>query len=347
MAMNTVGIEELIKISHYAAANIGYIQGGGGNTSVKLDDQLMAVKASGCKLSQMGQLEGYVVVDYKNLREYFAHADIENPEFDRESGQQLQLSIRVQEGLKELRPSVEAGFHSVLKKYVIHTHSVYANLLCCSQEGKGLAETLFATMNYLWLPYVDPGAKLTLMISKAIADHGSVPDVIFMENHGVIVTAEDSDAAIALHEEVNTRVREYFKLSVEFEKVMLEDVLSDDGSTKYLKSASPYVTAFFDNNAKDLVFIREKVLYPDQLVYLNNSIYKKDGSVSDILFVDGTIAYTTSRKQAEVNEETLVAYLFVIQTIEENQLTLVSMTYEQQAFILGWESEAYRKSMLK
>lgn len=347
MAVTKKGIEELIKISHYAAANIGYIQGGGGNTSVKLDDNLMAVKASGCKLSQMEALEGYVVVDYKNIKEYFTVADINNPDFDSESGKQLQLSIRLQEGLKELRPSVEAGFHSVLKKYVIHTHSVYANLLCCSKEGKSLADKLFATMSYLWLPYVDPGAKLTLMISDAIKNFGSVPDVIFMENHGVIVTADDADVAIALHEDVNTRIREYFKLSVEFPKVSLEEVLSEDGTLNYVKSASPYVKQFFEHNAKELVFIREKVLYPDQLVYLNNSIYKKDGSESDILFTDGTVSYKISRKQAEVNEETLVAYLFVIQTIQENHLELVSMNFEQQAFILGWESEAYRKSMLK
>ena len=46
-------IKDLIKVSHYAAASKAYIQGGGGNTSVKLDDRQMAVKASGCKLSDM------------------------------------------------------------------------------------------------------------------------------------------------------------------------------------------------------------------------------------------------------------------------------------------------------
>lgn len=347
MALDQKGIADLIKISHYAAANIGYIQGGGGNTSVKLDDNKMAVKASGCKLSQMAELEGFVVVDYQKIKTYFAGADSDSPDFDSESGKQLQQSILLQEGLKELRPSVEAGFHSVLKKQVIHTHSVYANILCCSKEGKALAQKLFEGMSYLWLPYIDPGARLTLTISDAIKAYGSIPDVIFMENHGVIVTADSADDAIALHEKVNTIIRDYFGLSVEFPKVELTDVLNEDGSLKLVQSASPYVKDFFASNEKELTFIREKVLYPDQLVYLNNSIYKKDGSASDILFVDGVLSYNISKKQAEVNEETLVAYLFVINTIQEKGLTLVSMTFEQQAFILGWESEAYRKSMLK
>jgi len=61
--MRKDNIQDLVKISHYAAADVAYIQGGGGNTSIKLDDNRMAVKASGCKLSDMADKEGYVVVD--------------------------------------------------------------------------------------------------------------------------------------------------------------------------------------------------------------------------------------------------------------------------------------------
>jgi rhamnose utilization protein RhaD (predicted bifunctional aldolase and dehydrogenase) len=147
--MKEQGIQELIQISHYAAADIAYIQGGGGNTSVKLDEHRMAVKASGCKLSVMGETEGYVVVDYKLIKDYFNDANPDNAQFEIESAQVLKDAIVTIEGLKELRPSVEAGFHSVLKKYVIHTHSVYANILCCSAEGKGIAKKLFVDTSYL------------------------------------------------------------------------------------------------------------------------------------------------------------------------------------------------------
>ena len=40
-------IESLINISHQIGANISYIQGGGGNTSVKINNNLMAIKSSG------------------------------------------------------------------------------------------------------------------------------------------------------------------------------------------------------------------------------------------------------------------------------------------------------------
>lgn len=332
----------LIKISHYAAANIGYIQGGGGNTSVKLNGTHMAVKASGCKLSQMSESEAYVVVDYKRIKEYFADANEKDPDFDKTSGDVLQTAIVPQIGLKPLRPSVEAGFHSTLKKYVIHTHSVYANVLCCSELGKAMASEIFANTSYLWLPYIDPGAKLTVMITQEIEKLGSIPEIIFMENHGVIVSADDAQQAIDLHELVNNKIREYLRLTEAFPSVLLEEV-----GDQLVKSASPYVEAYFKKWPKDLSMVQKMVLYPDQLVYLNNSIYKKDGSPSDIYFEDDTLFYKTSLKQAQVNEETLVAYLYVIDSINKKELKLVSMSPEQQAFILGWESEAYRKSMLK
>ncbi len=340
--MKEQGIQELIEISHYAAADVAYIQGGGGNTSVKLDDNRMAVKASGCKLSDMAETEGYVVVDYKLIKDYFNEADPEAEVFEDESGQVLKDAKVKVEGLKELRPSVEAGFHSLLKKYVIHTHSVYSNILCCSSEGEKIASKLFGNTSYLWLPYVNPGAILTSVIAKEIQGLGRIPDIIFMENHGVIVTAQTSELAIDLHEMVNNKIKEHLDIDNDFPEINLDKIEGDQ-----VISRSAYVGDYFEKHDKSFEFIREKVLYPDQLVYLNNSVYKKDGSDSDILFVDGSLIYKTSLKQARVNEETLIAYLYVLNMIEKKDLTLVSMNHEQQAFILGWESEAYRKSMLK
>lgn len=340
--MENYNVQGLIDISHYAASKVSYIQGGGGNTSVKFEDGNMAVKASGCKLSQMAEKEGYVVVDYKALVTYFEGADAANPEFEKISGQVLKDSVIEQEGLKPLRPSVEAGFHSLLKKYVIHTHSAYTNILCCSAEGKEMVAGIIGDAPYIWLPYVNPGASLTLVMANAIKEFGQIPAIIFMENHGVIVTADTAEKSMELHELVNNKVRVALNLTEEFPTITLEQ--KDENQ---VVSHTDYIKDYFSKEAKEFEFIREKVLYPDQLVYLNNSVYKKDGSASDIYFNEDELVYKTTMQQAQVNEETFLAYLYVINTIQNKGMTLVSMTHEHQAFILGWESEAYRKSMLK
>lgn len=335
-------INELIQISHYAADKIAYIQGGGGNTSVKLNETEMAVKASGCRLSDMGEKAGYVVVDYKAIAEYFNTTEDTGEALEATSKGVLKDATLEKEQLKVLRPSVEAGFHSVLKTYVVHTHSVYSNILCCSEEGESLAKDLFADVNYIWLPYVDPGATLTLEVAKAIKNHGSTPDVVFMQNHGVIVSSDEAQGSIDLHEMVNNRIRDHFAIVEAFPTVEIKEV-----ETEVAVSQSVYVEDYFAANGRNLDVLREKVLYPDQLVYLNKSIWKPSGEASDIGYADEELIYKSSQKQAQVYEETLVAYLYVINLVEEKGLTLTTMTDEQQAFILGWESEAYRKKMLQ
>lgn len=335
-------IQGLIKISHYASSNKAYIQGGGGNTSVKIDDCQMAVKASGCKLSDINEFEGYVIVNYRDIRNFFLDTDGSSAEFEDQSSKILKSSVIDKKELKKLRPSVEAGFHSALKKFVIHSHSVYANILCCSEQGKSIAGEIFKDISFLWLPYVDPGAKLTMAVIQGIKSLGEIPDAVFMENHGVIVSSENADEVILIHEKINNYIRNRFDLKGDFPNVLVEE-----DNRGIINSASNYVAEFFSQNAKNLNMLREKVLYPDQLVYLNNSIFKTDDSKADIYFNGNKLCYRSSEIQAIVNEETLVAYLYVIDMIDILSLSLVCMTYEQQAFILGWESEAYRKSMLK
>lgn len=47
------------------------MQGGGGNTSVKLDDTLMAIKASGFCLKDIEIDKAYAVLDYAALRRFY------------------------------------------------------------------------------------------------------------------------------------------------------------------------------------------------------------------------------------------------------------------------------------
>ena len=50
-------IKELVEISKYAGERLDLVQAGGGNSSVKLDNGQMLIKASGYSLSEV--VEGY------------------------------------------------------------------------------------------------------------------------------------------------------------------------------------------------------------------------------------------------------------------------------------------------
>ena len=162
-------IKDLIDISQYAGSRADYTQGGGGNTSVK-NEGTMLIKASGYRLVDINETTAFVAVDKNAIKNYYESVDLSvEKDYEKESAEVSKNSVIPLDGIVTLRPSVEVGFHAILKKYVIHTHSVYANLLTCSMEGESLAEKLFKDKDFgfIFLPYINPGFELTLAMKLA------------------------------------------------------------------------------------------------------------------------------------------------------------------------------------
>lgn len=336
-------ILDLIEISTYAGARADYTQGGGGNTSVKDESGVMLIKASGYKLIDINQTTAFVGVDQKAIFNYYANVDVtQDKDFEKESAEVSKNSIVNLEGIKTLRPSVEVGFHSILKKYVIHTHSVYANIITCSIEGEELANKLFSNKDfgYIFLPYINPGFELTLAMKKKIEEYkaqtGKYPEVIFMKNHGLVVNADSVERVKDVHTRVNETIRDYFKLSEDFTKV---DLVEENGG---FKSNTKITLKLLDKLNFKPSLLDEYPLYPDQLVYLNALIKNAPETIS----IDNKGAwYKAEKSKATTLEETLAAYLFVTSTILDNGLTISTMNEKEVAFINGWEAEKYRSSV--
>ena len=56
--------------SKFAGMRNDLAQAGGGNTSVKLDDQIMLVKSSGFQLADVEENSGYSKIDYRLIVDY-------------------------------------------------------------------------------------------------------------------------------------------------------------------------------------------------------------------------------------------------------------------------------------
>lgn len=340
-------LKELMDIS-VAVGNLpDIVQGGGGNTSVKLDDTLMAVKASGYRLNQITTKEGYVVVDYKAIKQYYNNADLDSGiDYEKDSVDFANKSIVEIEGLKKLRPSVEAGFHSFLKTYVIHTHSVYANILCCSRQGEKIVGEIFADWKegFMWVPYINPGFSLTLAIQEGIKKRdGKIPQIIFMENHGLIVSADDAEECIKLHEKVNSAIIDYLGINGEYPKITLDKV-----DEELIESKTEYLDEFFSENSVTNEYLNKIILYPDQLVYLNENV--SANGAPNKLNIDaetGRRIYKSNYQESLAIEETLLAYAYVIRKVKECGLELKTMDDKGADFIRNWESEKYRKELME
>lgn len=335
--------EQMKRISSYAGNRPDYVQGGGGNTSVKFDGNLMAIKASGYTLAEITAQKGYVTVDYQKIMGYYNSVDAgAERNFEKESLDVNLSSIVLLDGMEEKRPSVEVGFHSFLSGNVIHTHSVYANILCCSEEGRVAAQKILngSGIGYVFLPYIDPGFRLTLAVKQAVegyrSENGVLPDAIFMDNHGIIVHNDDPARAIEIHEKVNNSIREYFRLS-DYPQPQIED--GPDGFV----SATDYLKSFIVETGADGSYFDALTLYPDQLVYLGG----KMGGVIQIDKNSGETVYRAAGKEAQTLEETLLGVVYVVRSIKKAGLTLRQMDESGADFINNWESEKYRQKIIK
>ena len=209
---NQQALKDFVRMSQAVGARADYVQGGGGNTSVKFPDGKMAIKASGFKLSDIQESEAYAVLDAAALREFYnAHEASEFEDVEKAGSERAKELIVAVEGLKALRPSVEAGFHSILDTFVAHSHSVYANLAACSANAREIVAEIAKDTPYAigFVPYTNPGAKLTFSIRDEIRAveraTGKKPSVIFMQNHGVIATHADADECVRIHDDINAR----------------------------------------------------------------------------------------------------------------------------------------------
>ena len=72
---NRTARENFRKVSSSVGARADYVQGGGGNTSVKLEGGLMAIKASGYCLKDIDIDKAYAVLDYAALRKFYNETD--------------------------------------------------------------------------------------------------------------------------------------------------------------------------------------------------------------------------------------------------------------------------------
>ena len=335
-------LTDYARLSQGAGARRDYVQGGGGNTSVKLDDHLMAVKASGFCLSDVKPDSAYAVMDYSAIRAFYrGHEASDFEDAEKAGSEEAKANTIAVEGLAALRPSVEAGFHSLLGTFVIHSHSVYANLACCAVEMKqALAEAL-AGVDFSWgmVPYIDPGARLSFAIrdemDRMARETGKIPTVLFMQNHGLIVHEETADAALMLHDAVNARLAAHFGVAADaFLQMDLEAYLENR-----LRARS-YDASFFVDTP----------LYPDQMVFFVGTLGFGAGEAEEgsarLDLSTGELSFGIPAAQARVITETLAAVLFIQEQIERKGYTLSTMGEQAKRFIANWESEKYRKSLL-
>jgi rhamnose utilization protein RhaD (predicted bifunctional aldolase and dehydrogenase) len=373
-----MSLQELAKISRFYGANPDYVIAGGGNTSFK-DKDYLYVKASGTSLAK-AKPGDFVKMDRAALakiwqKTYPAGADA------RESAVLADMMAARAPGEEKKRPSVETLLHDILPfSFVVHTHPSLVNGLTCSQDGEKAAKEFFKE-DFIWIPSINPGYVLSKAVKDAMdqykVEKGKVPEIIFLQNHGVFAGADTVEGIKAVYKRImetigggikqrprNCRTGPFFHCNRALIKELLSlaEKLNGSGTwfVRFLKnpeikkftagreSFAPLSSAFSPDH---IVYAGSDPLFVDNAAGLESALKthtQQTGRFPKIVAVKGVGAFglATSEKAAK-NAVELFNDAAKVAVYSESFGGPRFMPEDQIRFINNWEVERYRAAVAR
>jgi len=332
--------KDLKELSAFLGNNLDWIQGAGGNTSVK-DNGILWVKASGYWLSEALNKNIFTPLDRQAVLD-----KIDQEIEDLGSAQILEKHYH------SLRPSIETTLHALMRqRFVVHVHSVNVISYAVLKDGKAILDEKLKGIKWLWVPYVRPGLPLTKMLNKmGVSDY----DVIILANHGAVIGGDTKEEVLDIFKQVETRLcRSVRGNFLETEKPKLESLVD---SLDY-KLPKHDLTHCLARDDLLLEIIGKNALYPDHVIFLGpgaipvmtqeefiNRFSEESSNLHYKVVVIKGIGVIVNQNLSENAEEMLHCLTNVLLRLQPSD-KLQHLTQNEEAELLGWDAEKYRKSI--
>lgn len=355
-------MQDFIQISKYAGMRNDLAQAGGGNTSMKPDDQIMLVKSSGIQLADVSEENGYSKVDYRLIVDYFQENVKEGDEsvLTEEAGKELLAKAQIEGG----RASIETFLHAVTGKYTLHSHPTLVNILTARAGGMDALRTLFPEA--VFVPYRKPGAALAEAYYKEfckIKAQGADGSVIFLANHGLVVSGDSAQRVIEGTEEVLRKIAAYLRIPYEAypNATKLWKAFSDiPGLLDKIVYLSENCSLICEGTAADV--LKEETwnhaFCPDCIVYGAKkplflpddftredvlSFIEKNGIPAMVCYQGRFYILAESVKKAQ-EIENVMSFAAKVQAANLSQ-GMHYLSEGQQDELLNWDAEKYRRKL--
>ncbi len=325
---------ELSKLSAEIGRDALQIQGPGGNFSVKIGTQLW-IKSSGSWLAHSIEENIFLPLDLNELRAGFG---VHNDFVDR---------ARIDHPIaKRLNPSIETSMHALLpQRVVLHTHSVATITHAVCADVTAEIRDRLEGLNWALVPYAKPGVPLSECI--AVVLQKASPDVLVLQNHGLVVAADTVSNAAALLADVEIR------LAVAPREGAPPDLTAMKGLCEgldYVPSEVPQVHALATEPDR-LSMATAGTLYPDHVVFLGAGCETAEtsqdlkNSTRTMLLVPGKGVVV--RKDMSVTAAGMVKCLADVLARVASGKELSYLSGEQEQELVNWDAEKLRQGLNK
>jgi HAD superfamily hydrolase (TIGR01549 family) len=324
-------LDNLTDISRYCGERFDLTQAAGGNTSVKVNDDIMIIKSSGVNLSDISLSNGYSILNNVVLRK-----DVKD---------NLYNPIESYNTLINNRASMETYMHSILKKYTVHLHPIQVNTILIQKNYKQIIYNLFG-QDVCIIDYKCPGVEL----SSTIFEKYKGEKLIFLQNHGIIITTDDFNQIKFILEDTLLTCEKYLNKSFESYKFVnnISETIKEVCDIDVLSLLSEYN---YDN-------LLDKSFFPDKVIFCGHNFlnikdislieedmkkyYKKYKNYPSIIIAKNNvyIAGPTIVKCREIESVLKSHYLM---TSGKEKMNFLSDSDSDK--LTNLESEIYRKNL--
>ena len=370
------GIKDLISVSQFYGRDTRFVIAGGGNTSYKNNEKIW-VKASGSSLATITE-DGFAVLD-RSLLNPMSDKQYSSDEAERED--QVKNDLAAATLTKGRRPSVETSMHNVIDyAFVVHLHPTIVNGLMCAQNAEKNLVRLFGE-KALYVEYTDPGYVLFKKVDEKIKEYRSKfkeePKVIWLQNHGIFVAADNIDEINATYNSILETLERAVKIPVPAgdratcnctEEILPAVRMMVSGeSLKTLKvRKNELIKYFYDSidNQREI----SKPFTPDAIVYCKSNYLFFNGETPEMVITEaqkaipeftqkfgylpkvllikgvGMVAVGDNTKQCDIILD-IFEDAMKIAFLSRSFGGAHPMTQAQIDFIDNWEVENYRRSV--
>ena len=336
-------MQNYIKMSKYAGMREDLVQAGGGNSSYKINEDEMAIKASGFQLSDLNEQEGYAIVNPRLLSEAFMNCSDLDSMTEEDSKKILQDAF-----VGGPRASIETFLHAMSGRYT--SHPVVVNILTARRGGMDILRKLFPEA--IFVPYATPGVELAKVYFKAVKEHGKMSNVIFLQNHGVVVSSETADEVIALTEKIVEIIERELRLdyskyhtATKLADMFPNDIIWTVSDTHvlsvYKKLGGVWNTAFCPDC---VVFLGKRMLLLKENVLEEVRNFQEQYGKPVVIDFKGQLYIAASSVKKALEIQSVLS--FAAQVADANHgYEMNYLSDREQNFLLHWEVEKYRRNM--
>ena len=210
----------------------------------------------------------------------------------------------------------------------------------------------------LCVGYCTPGIKLGVEIYNAYKSFAEPPELVFLQNHGLIVSGDSSQYVMNKTQEVLDVISQYIRAGVNSDKLVSQlynavRELEPQYKGVVCRSENRYIHEALRINQGRMWKYRT---CPDCVVYCGENIpdisgsadafrdYARKYGVPSVVLSEGELYIIAPDLKKAMDIESVLSFSAKI-TIYAGDRNIQEIPCEEQSFLTDWDAEKYRKQM--